>query len=214
MEAQNEPNLEPANENVGEAPGQTENAVMQEEEQKPSTQPAEPEPERIIEPEQEVSSNKPNACSLRLLPNEGQQVGPTGATIPQDISNQIIKTVKSGDIEKFMHEKRMYGIEVRDVVAEPTEFFCQNLIFAAVAIPDEDKAIQMITILVQLGVDIFQKDNLKQTPLFYAARDGKVRVLQLLIENGMQVNDFDTYGQNPIYYAVNLGQLDACKLLH
>ena len=71
------------------------------------------------------------------------------------------------------------------------------------AIPDQDKAIEMITILVQLGVDLYQKDNLKQTPLFYASRDGKVKVMQLLLENGMQVNDFDTYGQNPIYYSVS-----------
>ena len=77
------------------------------------------------------------------------------------------------------------------------------MIFAAVAIPDQDKAIEMITILVQLGVDLYQKDNLKQTPLFYASRDGKVKVMQLLLENGMQVNDFDTYGQNPIYYSVS-----------
>ena len=71
----------------------------------------------------------------------------------------------------------------------------------------------MITILIQLGVDFHQKDNLKQTPLFYAARDGKCKLIQFLIEQGLKTNDVDIYGQNAIYYSVDKGQLAAAKLL-
>jgi len=45
-----------------------------------------------------------------------------------------------------------------------------------------------------LGVDLHQKDNLKQTPLYYACRDGKTKVIQFLVEQGIKVNDKDTYG--------------------
>ena len=64
-----------------------------------------------------------------------------------------------------------------------------------------------------MGVDPQHRDSLKQTPLFYAARDGKLQIIQFLIDQGLSVNDIDVYGQNPIYYAVNLGHLNACKLL-
>lgn len=90
------------------------------------------------------------------------------------------EAVKSGDIDKFMQEQMKYNIEVRDVV--DAQSFNQSLIFSAIAIPDEEQTIKMITILIQLGVDFHQKDNLKQTPLFYAARDGKCKVIQFLIE--------------------------------
>ena len=73
-----------------------------------------------------------------------------------------------------------YNIEVRDVV--DVSQFNQSLFFSTVAIPEEEQAIKMITILIQLGVDFHQKDNLKQTPMFYAARDGKCKLLQFLIE--------------------------------
>jgi len=60
-------------------------------------------------------------------------------------------------------------------------------------------------LMVQLGVDMLKKDNLKQSPLYYAAKNGYLKLLQILIENGLNVNDIDTYGQNAIYYAVNAG---------
>ena len=52
-----------------------------------------------------------------------------------------------------------YNIEVRDVVDVAS--FNQSLIFSAAAIADEEQAIKMMTILIQLGVDFHQKDNLK-----------------------------------------------------
>mgnify|MGYP000945807790 CR=1 FL=1 len=67
-----------------------------------------------------------------------------------------------------------YNIEVRDVVDYGQ--FNQNLHFSAVMIPDEENAIKMINVLIQLGVDIHNRDNLLQTPLYYVARDGKSKV--------------------------------------
>ena len=91
--------------------------------------------------------------------------------------------------------------------------FGQNLCFSAAQIPDEEKSINMTRVMLQLGVDIHQKDNLKQTPLYYSARDGKIKLIQFHLAQGLMVNEVDTYGQNAIYYAVNLGKLEACKLM-
>ena len=51
-----------------------------------------------------------------------------------------------------------------------------------------------MTNLIESGVDVLQKDSLKQTPLFYASRDGKAKVAQFLVEQGLSVQDIDIYG--------------------
>ena len=58
----------------------------------------------------------------KIKPRPGQGVGPTGAMIPQQISNLLIDSVKSGDIEKFMQEYRKHGVEVRDVISDMSKF--------------------------------------------------------------------------------------------
>ncbi len=52
----------------------------------------------------------------------------------------------------------------------------------------------MATLLIQMGVEPEKKDLLKQTPLYYASRDGKLLLIKFLIDQGLNVNDFDTYG--------------------
>ena len=52
----------------------------------------------------------------------------------------------------------------------------------------------MIQILCELGVDVTQIDSLKQSPLFYTSRDGKIKLSQFLIEQGSEVNQIDIYG--------------------
>lgn len=52
-----------------------------------------------------------------------------------------------------------HNLEVRDVVDQGQ--FNQNLHFSAVMAPDEELAVKMMGVLVQLGVDLLQKDNLK-----------------------------------------------------
>ena len=105
----------------------------------------------------------------------------------------------------------MYTIELRDV-ADPTRFQ-QSLLFSACSVSDEEAAIRMLTHLLEQGVDPLQKDTLKQTPLFYAAKDGKTKVLQFLVDQGIDVNIIDVYGQNAIFWSSSFGHLEACKLL-
>ena len=111
----------------------------------------------------------------RVVPAPGQPVGPSGNPVQPHIAKQILEAVKTGEIERVQREMRMYTVELRDVT-DPTQFF-QNLLFAGSMIADQDRAIRMLTFLLEQGVDIRQKDNLKQTPLFYAAREGRHKAI-------------------------------------
>ena len=110
------------------------------------------------------------------MPRPNQAVGPTGAQIGPHISKILIEAVKSGDMQKFNQECSNYHVELRDVISDAAQF-SQNLLFAATAIPNEDVALVFMTNLIESGVDVFQKDSLKQTPLFYTCRDGKIKLV-------------------------------------
>lgn len=115
-------------------------------------------------------------------------------------------------MDKFSYELMRNNIEVRDVI--DIGQFNQNLAFTSVQCPNEEKAMDLLRYCVSLGVDFRQKDNLKQTPLFYAAKLGHIKIIKALLENGIDVNNIDIYGQNAFYYAVNNGKFEASKLLH
>jgi ankyrin repeat protein len=47
---------------------------------------------------------------------------------------------------------------------------------------------------VQLGVDLQRKDTLKQSPLFYACKNGYISMIRSLLDYGLNINEIDTYG--------------------
>lgn len=157
------------------------------------------------------SQNHNQQPQRKLKAAPGQAVGPSGATLSPQICKGIIEAVKAGDREKLRLELMRYNIEVRDVV--DIGQFNQNLCFSACQASDEEAAMNMLELLVSMGVDLFTKDNLKQTPLYYASKSGHLKLIQLLIEQGINVNQIDTYGQNAIYYAITAGNLQATHLL-
>ena len=53
---------------------------------------------------------------------------------------------------------------------------------------NEETALKMVQVLVDMGADCTKEDDLKQIPLFYAAREGYNKVVNLLIDNGCDVN--------------------------
>jgi ankyrin repeat protein len=72
----------------------------------------------------------------------------------------------------------------------------------------------MVEVLTQCGVRIKTSvDSLKQTPLYYAVREGHDRVIDALVDGGLNVNHLDIYGQNPIYYAISSGNVQITRLL-
>ena len=53
----------------------------------------------------------------------------------------------------------------------------------------------MVELLISKGVKISHAiDGLKQTPLYYAVREGHAHLIKILIENGCSVNHLDIYG--------------------
>ena len=59
----------------------------------------------------------------------------------------------------------------------------------------------MLDSLIKLGFDPNKADDLGQTCLFYAARQGCLLLLPKLKQAGANFNHSDTNGQTPIFYA-------------
>lgn len=64
-----------------------------------------------------------------------------------------------------------------------------------------------------MGAKANYQDQLNQTPLFYACRDGRLEIAKLLIQHGCDVNHLDTYGQTPFFYAVSQSKLELIEHL-
>ena len=64
-----------------------------------------------------------------------------------------------------------------------------------------------------MGADPARQDDLQQTPLFYAAREGYSSVCKLLIEKGCAVNRSDKYGQTAFFYCVRDGHYECIQHL-
>ena len=100
--------------------------------------------------------------------------------MPEIITKVLIEKLVLGKEDEFYREVQRHKIEVRDV--QNHSLFRQNLLFSSIFIANQDQAIKMSSELIRRGVDPTQKDNLKQTPLYYAAREGKLKVIQFLID--------------------------------
>jgi len=86
------------------------------------------------------------------------------------------------------------SIDVSNVLDEPKNF-SQSLIFTACIVRDPELAFKMIKVLIELGVDPKKEDTLKQTPLFYACRQGNAAAIEYFITEGKDnVNRQDMYG--------------------
>lgn len=58
-----------------------------------------------------------------------------------------------------------------------------------------------------------EEDDLHQTVLYYAAREGKTKCIDYLVQNGCVVDRVDIYRQTPLYYAVRENRYEAAKKL-
>lgn len=67
--------------------------------------------------------------------------------------------------------------------------------------------------LSALGVPGNSTDRLRQTPLFFAAREGNRECATFLVEQSCDVNHRDVFGQSALFYSVRESHLDMCRLL-
>lgn len=54
---------------------------------------------------------------------------------------------------------------------------------------------------MEKNADINETDNYKQTPLFYAARDGRLSLMKKMLQNKANCNHKDLIKQTPLFYA-------------
>eukprot|EP00438_Fugacium_kawagutii_P014543 Skav232286 [mRNA] locus=scaffold882:314899:315123:- [translate_table: standard] len=65
--------------------------------------------------------------------------------------------------------------------------------------------------LLERGVPVNQTDELHQTALFYAARQGHAGTIKYLLRKGADPNLLDKNGETAIFYAVSKKRVDASK---
>ena len=87
------------------------------------------------------------------------------------IHKQIFDKVKKGEVDEVIRIIRESNIDVTQIQDEAKNFN-QSPMFAASVISDKEVAFKMIKVLIDLGISPLKEDSLKQTPLFYAAREG------------------------------------------
>lgn len=85
--------------------------------------------------------------------------------------------------------------------------------FLASEIKDDQRCYEIMSLLLQYKANCHFVDNMKQSVLFYLAKEGHLKCLDLLISKGLNPEDSDIHGQTPLYYAARDGKVDCIKLL-
>uniref|UniRef100_A0A0G4G1Z5 3'-5' exonuclease domain-containing protein n=1 Tax=Chromera velia CCMP2878 TaxID=1169474 RepID=A0A0G4G1Z5_9ALVE len=75
------------------------------------------------------------------------------------------------------------------------------------------RGVRMMSLLKQIGVDLYAKDGEDMTALFYAAFAGCQSCLEYLRANGLPIDAADHQGRTPLYWAACAAQPDACRWL-
>jgi len=129
------------------------------------------------------------------------------------LNTRLLSVVKTGsieDVERLIEE----GADVRHLSAGRG----QNLVFAAAArvAPFEEGSgsqLELLKFLVERhGLDATMVDQLRQTPLFYAAKVD-LEACKYLIETRCDPGHIDTYEQQAFFYAARENQDGIVKLL-
>jgi len=77
----------------------------------------------------------------------------------------------------------------------------------------EAKILQMLTVLLDGGAEVNNRDPHGETPLNLAASRGYLTVVKMLLERGADVNMAGSDGWTPLHSAVQSGNLELVKLL-
>ena len=110
-----------------------------------------------------------------------------------DIIKTFYEKVKKGEVDEVVNMAHEMGIKVSNLTDEQKNF-SQTPIFSGCIVKDKDTAYKMVQVLIDLGCNTQREDDLKQTPLYYAVREGNRKLINLLIEKGLMVNHIDKYG--------------------
>lgn len=90
----------------------------------------------------------------------------------------------------------------------------QTSIFQISILPTDEDALQMLQVLLKHGADPYFLDQLKQSVIFYLAREGKMKCVEFLAEKNCDIDIRDQVEQTPLFYAAVRNRLDMVKLFH
>lgn len=111
--------------------------------------------------------------------------------------------------KKMIAESSLASLAMRYKPQDQTTVF-----FAAARKPGADREAKCLCeILVQKGIRVNHTDEMNQTALFYAARQGHAETIEFLLSKGADPNVVDTNGETALFYAVRKLRTAAAKAL-
>jgi predicted nucleic acid-binding OB-fold protein len=122
----------------------------------------------------------------------------------------FLNSVKEGDLQEIKNNIEKYSFDVKVIKDSQYE---QNALFYAALIKDDITALNVMKFFVEQGLNPLHTDKIRQTALYYAAREGKFLCCKFLIEQGCPLNDKDLYHQTPVYYACREGKISIVELM-
>eukprot|EP00438_Fugacium_kawagutii_P015501 Skav201349 [mRNA] locus=scaffold2643:18494:19630:+ [translate_table: standard] len=128
-----------------------------------------------------------------------------------DLLFTSIKTSPLAQAQKLIENFNPVALKI---CFQPTLQNQTALFFAAARKVGQDlQALALCRLLLQRGISIRHTDELNQTALFYAARQGHADTVACLMRKGSDPNHRDKNGQTAIFYAVSKKRKDAVKAL-
>lgn len=128
------------------------------------------------------------------------------------VKNSLFFTIKDahyGSSEKIIMESSLAALATR---YKPTD---QTTVFFAAArqFGQDPQALALCRMLLERGISVNHADELNQTALFYAARQGHSSTVKYLMRKGADPNLLDKNGETAIFYAVSKKRVETVKAL-
>ena len=135
--------------------------------------------------------------------------------VPHALAKHLLELIRKGDFEAMRAEAERLGNGQPSLVLPylRDDKYNHNAIFYATLIKEDGVQLRTVEYLIENGVDANQVDNLNQTALYYASREGKLGLIDLLVKEGCDVNHLDSNVQSPLFYASREGHIEVVKRL-
>lgn len=135
----------------------------------------------------------------------------------------LIKVIREESLEKiaeFLEQNfKEYATAENGKETKQIEILDKNTLatplFYVTARATDDECVEVAKLLVDKYnlCKAETKDLMKQTCLFYAAREGHINLCKYLIEKGCKPNDADNFGQHCLFYASREGKTECVQYL-